>query len=126
MVKQGLEQEFTMLALPLQLRENRFKTFDADGSQLPRLGRERGAAKLAGVRGVFHSDELPAYGIEDGHVDKVRADLGFKSNDAFVLCLAPDWQETSCLLESVGQRKRLAFIEFRKKCVTLLSKERCS
>ena len=78
MVKQGLEQGFTMLALPLRGFHGKIgsKTFDADGSQLPRLGRElAGAAKLAGVRGVFHSDELPAYGIEDGHVDKVRADL---------------------------------------------------
>ena len=111
MVKQGLEQGFTMLALPLRGFHGKIgsKTFDADGSQLPRLGRElAGAAKLAGVRGVFHSDELPAYGIEDGHVDKVRADLELTSNDAFVLCLAPDWQ-AQLALESVGQRARLAF-----------------
>lgn len=111
MVKQGLEQGFTMLALPLPGFHGKIgsKTFDADGSQLPRLGRElAGAAKLAGVRGVFHSDELPAYGIEDGHVDKVRADLELTSNDAFVLCLAPDWQ-AQLALESVGQRARLAF-----------------
>ena len=111
MVKQGIEQGFTMLALPLRGFHGKIgsKTFDADGSQLPRLGRElAGAAKLAGVRGVFHSDELPAYGIEDGHVDKVRADLELTSNDAFVLCLAPDWQ-AQLALESVGQRARLAF-----------------
>ena len=125
MVKQGLEQGFTMLALPLRGFHGKIgsKTFDADGSQLPRLGRElAGAAKLAGVRGVFHSDELPAYGIEDGHVDKVRADLELTSNDAFVLCLAPDWQ-AQLALESVGQRARQHSIEFHKKCVTLLSRK---
>ena len=31
--------------------------------------RAAGAAKLAGVRGVFHSDELPAYGITEAEVE---------------------------------------------------------
>ena len=82
---------------------------DVDGAQLPRLGRElAGAAKLAGVRGVFHSDELPAYGIEEEHVNAVRNELELVEDDAFVLCLAPSWQ-ARLALESVGRRARLAY-----------------
>ena len=48
-----------------------------DGAQMPRLGRElAGAAKLAGV-GVYHSDELPAYGIEQEFVDATREAIGW-------------------------------------------------
>ncbi|MBF14831.1 MAG: Glu-tRNA(Gln) amidotransferase GatDE subunit E [Euryarchaeota archaeon] len=111
MVKEGLDQGFTMLALRLGGFAGKIgsKTLDDDGAQLPRLGRElAGAAKLAGVRGVFHSDELPAYGIEEYHVQQVRSDLELGPADAFVLCLAPEWQ-ARLALESVGQRARIAF-----------------
>ena len=52
------------------------RTFDNQGAQLPRLGRElSSAAKLAGVAGIFHSDELPAYGISDSDVTTARENL---------------------------------------------------
>ena len=111
MVTEGLTEGYTMLSLPLKGFAGKIgsKILDVDGAQLPRLGRElAGAAKLAGVRGVFHSDELPAYGIEEEHVESVRKQLELKSNDAFVLCLAPSWQ-ARLALESVGRRARLAF-----------------
>ncbi|GIS48408.1 MAG: hypothetical protein Ct9H90mP21_3150 [Methanobacteriota archaeon] len=53
---------------------------------------ERGlasAAKLAGVSGIFHSDELPAYGISQTEVNSVRSQLSLSEADAFVLCMAP-------------------------------------
>lgn len=109
MVKRGLESGSIMLALPLPGFAGIIgtKTLDEDGAQLPRLGRElAGAAKLAGVAGVFHSDELPAYGIEQSQVDSVREILG--GTDAFVLCLAPQWQ-AELALESVLERARGAF-----------------
>jgi glutamyl-tRNA(Gln) amidotransferase subunit E len=98
-----------MLALPLPGFEGLIgvKEFDADGAQMPRLGRElAGAAKLAGVAGVFHSDELPAYGIDQNCVDSTREQLD--GVDAFVLCLAPKWQ-AELALESVLNRARQAF-----------------
>ena len=70
MVRSGLDKKYVMLALPLPGLNGLIgtKQLDNDGAQLPRLGRElAGAAKLAGVKGVFHSDELPAYGIENSH-----------------------------------------------------------
>ena len=111
MVTEGLAKGYTMLSLPLNGFAGKIgsKTLDVEGAQLPRLGRElAGAAKLAGVRGVFHSDELPAYGIEKEHVEAVRKQLELATNDAFVLCLAPPWQ-ARLALESVGRRARLAF-----------------
>ena len=111
MVVNGLEQSFTMLALPLPGLAGKIgtKTVDSEGAQLPRLGRElAGAAKLAGVKGVFHSDELPAYGIEDEHVESVRSSLKLSNSDGFVLCLAPKWQ-AELALESVLLRARAAW-----------------
>ncbi len=108
-VKSGLESNSVMLALPLPGFEGLIgvKEFDADGAQMPRLGRElAGAAKLAGVAGVFHSDELPAYGIDQNCVDSTRELL--EGVDAFVLCLAPKWQ-AELALESVLNRARKAF-----------------
>ncbi len=56
---------------------------------LPRYGSEFAAhAKVrAGVKGVFHSDELPAYGITQEEADAVHQALGLGDDDAFVLCV---------------------------------------
>ena len=105
----GIKSGSVMLALPLPGFNGLIgsKEFDSDGAQLPRLGRElAGAAKLAGVAGVYHSDELPAYGIDQECVDSVQQLL--HEGDAFVLCLAPKWQ-AQLALESVLNRARLAF-----------------
>jgi glutamyl-tRNA(Gln) amidotransferase subunit E len=55
----------------------------------PRLGRELAdhAKVAAGVKGIFHSDELPAYGITDVEVLAVRKTLACGPEDAFVLCV---------------------------------------
>ena len=111
MVVDGLSKGSVMLALPLANLAGKIgtKQMDKGGAQLPRLGRElAGAAKQAGVKGVFHSDELPAYGVESGEVDKVRSELDLQQSDAFILCLAPQWQ-AELALESVLQRARLAW-----------------
>jgi glutamyl-tRNA(Gln) amidotransferase subunit E len=51
-----------------------------------KLGPELAAhARIAGVGGIFHSDELPAYGITPSEVDAVRRELGLGVHDAFVL-----------------------------------------
>lgn len=111
MVVNGLQKSHTMLALPLPGLAGKIgtKQLDSEGSQLPRLGRElAGAAKLAGVKGVFHSDELPAYGIEVSNVESVRKALKLSDDDGFVLCLAPKWQ-AELALESVLLRARAAW-----------------
>jgi glutamyl-tRNA(Gln) amidotransferase subunit E len=85
------------------------KEEDSEGSQLPRLGRElASAAKLAGVAGIFHSDELPAYGIGQAEVEDIRESLALSDSDAFAICVAPQWQ-AELALESVVNRARMAY-----------------
>lgn len=43
------------------------------------------AKVLAGVGGIIHSDELPAYGISKEEVDLIKRELGCGEQDAFVL-----------------------------------------
>jgi len=59
------------------------------------------------VRGIFHSDELPAYGISAEEVKAVRASLGGGDDDAFVL-VAAEQPTASRALEEVIRRSRLA------------------
>ena len=123
MVKTGLEKNYQMMALPLPGFSGLIgkKEFDEDGAQMPRLGRElAGAAKLAGVAGIFHSDELPAYGIEQSHIDIVRSKLS--DVDAFVLCLAPKWQ-ADLALESVHNRAIMAFDRIPKEVRNVVIKK---
>ena len=82
---------------------------DGEGAQLPRLGRElAAAAKLAGVKGIFHSDELPAYGITEIEMDATSNTLSASENDAYMLCVAPQWQ-AELALESAMNRARQSF-----------------
>lgn len=77
---------------------------NGDGGTL-RLGSEMAQyARTAGVKGIFHSDELPNYGIEQSFVDSVRSELGMVGeNDAFVLCAAPVKRATRALELAVGR-----------------------
>ena len=43
------------------------------------------AKALAGVSGIFHGDELPAYGISPNEVEFVEKELGINGLDSFVL-----------------------------------------
>ena len=111
MISKGQAAGHVVLALVLPRMTGLLgtKSLDEDGAQLPRLGRElAGAAKLAGVKGIFHSDELPAYGIQQEEVAAVRSMLEAPEDDAFVLCLAPRWQATLAL-EAVRSRALAAF-----------------
>jgi len=48
-------------------------------------------ARTKGVKGIFHSDELPNYGIEPEFVDQLRDFLGMNGEfDAFAICAAKE------------------------------------
>ena len=111
LVSSSLENGSSVLAVSLPGLSGLLgkKTEDPDSPQLPRLGRElAGAAKLAGVAGIFQSDELPAYGIVESEVESVRIELNLSDDDAFAICIAPVWQG-ELALESVVNRTRMAF-----------------
>ena len=64
-----------------------------------RLGSEMAQyARTVGVKGIFHSDELPNYGIEQSYVDRLREFLGMTGEfDAFVICAASEKKATAAL-----------------------------
>ncbi|NLN71268.1 MAG: Glu-tRNA(Gln) amidotransferase subunit GatE [Thermoplasmatales archaeon] len=75
---------------------------NGDGGNL-RLGAEMAQrARSHGVKGIFHSDELPAYGIEQRCVDDLIGRLGMNgANDAFAICAAPERKARSALTAAV-------------------------
>jgi glutamyl-tRNA(Gln) amidotransferase subunit E len=72
-----------------------------------RLGKELGAiARAYGIGGVFHSDELPNYGITSEVVNEVRKESGIKQSDAFVLVGGESSKVGNCteaLIERLSQ-----------------------
>lgn len=55
-----------------------------------RLGKEIGQiVKFYGIGGVFHSDELPNYGIEKNDISIVKKILEINETDAFLIIAAP-------------------------------------
>ncbi len=56
-----------------------------------RLGSELAdIARSHGYLGMFHSDELPAYGISEAEVSSVKSKLSTGDNDAFILLVGVD------------------------------------
>ncbi len=56
-----------------------------------RLGKEIGQlVRFFGIGGVFHSDELPNYGINNSDVDKVRKYLELVEEDGFLVIAGED------------------------------------
>jgi glutamyl-tRNA(Gln) amidotransferase subunit E len=73
-----------------------------------RLGSELADhARKAGAGGLFHSDELPAYGIGAGLVSAVGETLGVGADDAFVL-IAADRSVAEAAMEAVCARAATA------------------
>lgn len=55
-----------------------------------RLGKEfADLVRFYGLGGLFHSDELPAYGITEGEVNEVKQHLNLGKDDAFVILSGP-------------------------------------
>ncbi len=64
-------------------------------------------ARIAGVAGIFHSDELPGYGITAPEVDAVIHALNLGPQDAFVL-VAEDEAKARNAFEEMGRRATAA------------------
>jgi glutamyl-tRNA(Gln) amidotransferase subunit E len=74
-----------------------------------RLGAEMAQyARTRGVLGIFHSDELPGYGITEEEVSSLRIALGTAEGDAFVIC-ADEAARAKAALEAAMARANLAF-----------------
>ncbi len=77
-----------------------------------RLGSELSDyAKKCGVGGIFHTDELPAYGVTAEEVGAVRARMHAGDQDCVVIVAAVNDAQAACALQQVISRARVALSE---------------
>ena len=75
-----------------------------------RLGSEMSDyAKKCGVGGIFHTDELPAYGVTAEEVASLRSHIGAGENDCVILVSGADEKQAMCAIAQVLMRGRIAF-----------------
>lgn len=71
-----------------------------------RLGTEFSEhGKKMGVSGLFHTDELPNYGITQEEVDSIRTELLLEDDDAFILVAGPKDKAHNALNEVIERAK---------------------
>ena len=69
-----------------------------------RLGKQLGElVRFFGLGGIFHSDELPNYGIEELEINEVKKILDVDPNDAFII-LAGNEKKLDIVIESLIKR----------------------
>ena len=69
-----------------------------------RLGKEIGhLVRFFGIGGVFHSDELPNYGINDSDVDRVKKHLELADGDSFLI-IAGEGSKLDYAIDSIIKR----------------------
>lgn len=74
-----------------------------------RLGKEMAdLVKFYGFGGIFHSDELPAYGINEKDVSNVSNELSIEKDDAFIL-LAGVKENMEIAISALKARSKQAF-----------------
>ena len=74
-----------------------------------RLGSEMSDyAKKCGVGGLFHTDELPAYGVTEEEVHILKETLGAGPEDAVVIVAATE-QKCRCAMQMIIRRAKMAF-----------------
>ena len=82
-IKKSLENENKIKAIRVKKFSGVFGFEPFSGI---RLGKEIGQlVRFFGIGGVFHSDELPNYGIENEDIQKVRKYLELEQHDAFLI-----------------------------------------
>jgi len=73
-----------------------------------RLGRELAErVRVIGIRGLFHGDELPRYGITVDEVEKIQKILSLSPQDSFVI-IAESEKKAKLGLQKVIERAELA------------------
>jgi len=75
-----------------------------------RLGSEiSDYAKVCGVGGIFHTDELPAYGITADEVSQIKKCANALEGDCVVIIAGADEKQAGCALNQVIIRAKKAF-----------------
>lgn len=100
-IKKSLKENSKIRAVRVRDFAGMFAFSPQDGV---RLGKEIGQlVRFFGVGGVFHSDELPKYGIEESDVSNIRKELGLSEGDAFLIVAAPE-QRLNFVIDSIIDR----------------------
>jgi glutamyl-tRNA(Gln) amidotransferase subunit E len=74
-----------------------------------RLGSELSDyAKICGVGGIFHTDELPAYGITAEEVARLRQHVKAAEGDAVVIIAGANEKQAGCAWNQVYSRAKIA------------------
>ncbi len=74
-----------------------------------RLGRELAdRVRVIGIKGLFHGDELPGYGIEK-EVEEIKKRMDLREGDSFVIIAAQE-DKARIALERVKERARMALV----------------
>jgi len=74
-----------------------------------RLGSEMSDyARKCGVGGIFHTDELPAYGVTAGEVALLRTHMHAGEQDCVILVAGANGKQASCAINQVITRAKLA------------------
>jgi glutamyl-tRNA(Gln) amidotransferase subunit E len=74
-----------------------------------RLGSEMSDyAKKCGVGGIFHTDELPAYGVTLEEVSLLRTQMGASENDCVVIVAGANEKQADCALNQIVIRATMA------------------
>jgi len=77
-----------------------------------RLGTEMSDyAKKCGVGGIFHTDELPAYGVTEEEVARLREFVHAKEQDAVILVSGSSPKQADCAWHQVADRAKVALSE---------------
>lgn len=100
-IQKALKDNSIIKALKIQNFSGMFGYSPYEGI---RLGKEIGQlVKFYGIGGVFHSDELPNYGIEENDIEIVKTLLEIKDDDAFLIIAAPS-SKIDFAIESIINR----------------------
>ena len=106
-IKKALKDNFRIKAIRIKNFSGIFGFTPYEGI---RLGKEIGQlVKFFGIGGVFHSDELPNYGIEESDISIVKNLLQTKEKDAFLIVAVPV-NKINFVIDSIINRIREAKI----------------
>ncbi len=100
-IKTALEEGGLVLAVKLPKFRGLLGPTDKG---VKRIGPEMAAhARISGVKGLFHSDELPGYGITKAEVEDVASALSAENGDAFVLIADQESKARAAMARSVDR-----------------------
>lgn len=79
-------------------------TLGPSDAGVKRLGPELAAhARVAGVKGLFHSDELPGYGVTVAEVEDIRTALSVEPDDAFLIIAEQEEKASAAIVKAIDR-----------------------